>query len=290
MKKDTFSFKVKSELFENVDKITLYEILGLLFFNKRITTNNITFITENNIICSYISKLLSEGLNVIVDIREKIFSDKISYTLTVPYLNDRIYIKNLLEKKYEFKNSCEKAAFLRGAFMTYGTIVYPNHDYHLEFVSHSEMLAESLQEILKSIDQVDIKPKIIKRRNNYVVYIKGSEEIINLLTFMGATSCSMDLIQIKMLKELRNRVNRTTNFETANISKIARVSATQIDRINDIKNSIGLDTLPDDLKELAILRLNNPEMSLKDLGENMVPKLSRSGVYHRMQRLLNYKL
>ena len=293
VKEDTFSFKVKSELLKNIDDykvLEVSEILGMIFINKKTTDDEITFVTESKIVCEYISKVLSEKLNIIVDIKEKVSFKKKVYILSIPCLNDRIKIIKILKSKYDYNSINFKANFLRGAFMTFGTIIDPLIDYHLEFILWSEDLAKWFQNFIKSVKNINVNPKLIKRRNSYIIYIKGSEEIINLLTFVGATSCSMELMQIKMLKELRNNVNRTTNFETANISKIAKVSATQIEKINKIKNTVGLDKLPEELKILAVLRLEHPEMSLKDLGENITPKLSRSGVYHRMQRIMKFKV
>lgn len=293
MKENTFSFRVKSELLKNIDdykNMEISEILGMIFFNKKIDKNDITFITESKVVCEYISRALSEKMNIVVEIKEKVSFKKIVYILSIPCLNDRIKIIKILENKYDYSSTSLKANFLRGAFMTFGTIIDPLIDYHLEFILSSEDLAKWFQSFIKSIKSIKVNLRLIKRRNNYVLYIKGSEEITNLLTFIGATSCSMELMQVKMLKELRNHVNRTTNFETANISKIAKVSALQIEKINKIKNTIGLDELPDELKILAILRIKHPEMSLKDLGENMNPKLSRSGVFHRMQKIMNFKI
>lgn len=289
MKKISFSAQIKSELFENTKDIDFSEILGLFFLNKKVSLDNITFSTENNVVKSYVTKLLTESLHAVVDVKEKNLANKINYILSVPYKEDRLKIIEMLLKNEDLKNLQNKSEFLKGAFMIHGTIADPKNDYHLEFVSYSEDLAQQLKDILCSVKYIKINPKIIKRRNNYIVYVKGCEEIINLITFMGATSCSMELMQIKMIKELRNQVNRTTNFEAANISKTAKVSAEQIEKINIIKNTAGFNELPEPLKELAILRLKNPEMSLKDLGEQMTPKLSRSGVYHRMQKLLNYQ-
>lgn len=289
MEKHTFSLKVKSELINNSNSFNLSEILGLFFLNKNITEENIIFYTEHSIVCKYITELLTKNFNLKVSYAEKVLANKKLYIITIYNKEDISKIINLLDKSCVIESNYSKTAFLKGVFISYGTIANPKNGYHLEFVVYDKLLAKNLVVFLNSLKNISLNSKMIKRRNNYIVYIKDSEEIINFLTFIGASSCAMDFIQIKMLKELRNQVNRTTNFETANISKIAKVSAIQIEKINELKNTVGLNNLPDDLKKLAFFRLENPEMSLKDLGESMSPKLSRSGVYHRMQRLINYK-
>lgn len=127
---------------------------------------------------------------------------------------------------------------------------------------------------------------MISRKGDFVVYLKGSEQIADLLTYLGAQQASMELIQVKMLKEVRNYVNRTTNFTTANIGKTASAAAQHIRAIQKIERKMGLEGLPEDLRELAQLRLDNPEMSLRELGESLSEPISRSGVNHRLRRIL----
>lgn len=287
---NSFSAKTKAELFENTKNINSAEILGLLFLNKNISEENVAFFTKNHSVCSYIAKCLSESLQIIVDITEKNVYNKKMYILAVPFGKDRQKICNLLNKKHKLKKLEDIASFFKGAFMAFGAVPSPENSYRVEFFSYNFELAQSLKKLLETVYTVELSPKIAKKRKQYIIYIDGSEETTNLLTFIGATNAAMDLMQIKMLKELRNNVNRTTNFETANISKIAKISALQIDKINKIISAVGgLENLPKNLQEIAALRLKNPELSLKDLGEKMTPTLSRSGVYHRMQKLLNYK-
>lgn len=119
-----------------------------------------------------------------------------------------------------------------------------------------------------------------------MVYSKGMEQVTDVLTYLGAQSAAMELMQVKMLKEVRNQVNRRTNFETANLGKTATAAARQLLAIQKIVASTGLGELPEDLRELAELRLQNPDMSLRELGETLSPPLSRSGVNHRLQRLV----
>ena len=114
----------------------------------------------------------------------------------------------------------------------------------------------------------------------------GGDRVADLLTFLGAAGEAMELMQVKMLKEVRNNVNRKTNFETANIDKTASAAAVQMMAIERLNAECGLSSLPEDLRELALLRWQSPEMSLRELGQNLNPPLSRSGVHHRLQRLV----
>jgi hypothetical protein len=147
-------------------------------------------------------------------------------------------------------------------------------------------LARDLSGFLLDIEELNLQPGFLNRKGSFVVYVKGSERVADLLTFMGAPSAAMQLMQVKMLKEVRNNVNRKTNFETANIDKTATAAAQQVLAIEKLMKSPAYADLPEELKELALLRLRNPDMSLRELGENLSRPLSRSGVDHRLRRIL----
>ena len=168
--------------------------------------------------------------------------------------------------------------------MSCGTVTNPQKDYHLEFSINHRKLAQDLVTLLEEVEGLHLQPSITQRKGSFVVYIKDSEQIADLLTYMGAPTAAMTLMQAKMVKEVRNYVNRTTNFETANIDKTASASARQVVAIRHLQETVGLDNLPEDLREMAYLRLENPEMSLRELGEAL--SISRSGANHRIQRLM----
>ena len=160
--------------------------------------------------------------------------------------------------------------------------------YHAEFCVPYKNLAADLCKILGEVTECDFAPKTVLRSGNYIVYFKGSEQICDLLTYIGAPISAMEIMGTKAVKQVRNNINRRINGEMANIGKVASASAKQIEAIKYIKKTQGLETLPDDLREIAYLRLENPEMSLRDLGQNLNPPISRSGANHRIQRLLEY--
>ena len=144
-----------------------------------------------------------------------------------------------------------------------------------------------LLKILNSITFLYLDLKIIRRRDNFVLYIKSSDKITDFLTYIDSKNCSMEIMQIKMLKEVRNNVNRTTNFETANLSKITNSSTVQINAIKKIKSTVGLNSLPEHLKETAEIRLSNPYISLQEMTKLYKAPISKSGINHRLKKLLD---
>ena len=160
--------------------------------------------------------------------------------------------------------------------------------YHAEFCVPHKNLASDLSNILREVTECRFTPKTVLRGGNYVVYFKGSEQICDLLTYTGAPLQAMEIMGTKAVKQVRNNINRSVNGEVANIRKVASAATKQLEAINKIKRTRGLESLPDDLREIAVLRLENPEMSLRDLGANLSTPISRSGANHRMQRLMDY--
>lgn len=179
-------------------------------------------------------------------------------------------------------DACARA-YLRGAFLACGAVTDPEHDYHLEFAVPHYNLSRDLSTLLR---ELDFPAKVITRGGSYVVYIKESERIEDCLTLLGATMASLELMGVKMVKSIRNDTNRRLNFENANIDKTVQAAGTQRDALQKIEQACGLTALPEDLQDVAKLRLEHPEMSLRDLGDAL--GLSRSGVNHRLKRILQF--
>lgn len=180
------------------------------------------------------------------------------------------------------QNSCCRRAFIRGAFLSAGSMSDPEKSYHFEIVCSGEQKALQLQEIINSF-QVDAK--IVKRKKSHVVYVKEGSQIVDMLNIMEAHVALMNLENVRILKEMRNSVNRQVNCETANINKTVSAAVKQVEDINYIKRVRGLDSLPDNLKEIALLRLEYPQAALKELGTLLEPPVGKSGVNHRLRRL-----
>lgn len=185
-----------------------------------------------------------------------------------------------------------KIAYLKGAFIGCGTSSIklsqlgskmPTTGYHVEFPSKHREFLESVQEILMHFS---ISAKISMRKNTFVLYIKDSESIKDLLALLGAVSSVFDLTNEMATRELRNTINRQINCINANISKTVEASLKQVEAINLINKKIGLDSLPDDLQEVAVLRLANQQESLDELLKLSTLKLTKSGLNHRFRRIL----
>ncbi len=192
-------------------------------------------------------------------------------------LNDELP-KSLLSK------GCCKKAYLRGIYLGSGSLSAPEKSYHLELISHNDYYAKQL---MKFINQTyDLGCKVTMRKKNYIVYIKESEKIVDFLNIIGAHQTLLEYENIRILKQMRNNVNRVVNCETANLTKTADAAFEHIHAINIIEQAEGLDGLPDKLREIAEMRLENQEASLKELGELLNPPIGKSGVNHRLQKLI----
>lgn len=180
------------------------------------------------------------------------------------------------------KNSCCKRAFLRGAFLSIGSMSDPAKGYHLEFDCVDERKAKQLQEIIAAFD---IETKLILRKKYYVVYLKEGSGIVDLLNVCEAPVSLMNLENTRILKEMRNTVNRRVNCETANIAKTVNAASKQMEDIELIRTRYGLENLPDNLREMAEIRMEYPDAPLKELGSYFDPPIGKSGVNHRLRKL-----
>ena len=180
------------------------------------------------------------------------------------------------------RQNCCRRAFIRGAFLAVGSVSDPEKSYHFEIVCTVPEKARQLQELLASYD---VDAKVVLRKRHYVVYIKEGSQIVELLGLMGAHISLMQLENVRIVKEMRNSVNRKVNCETANLNKTVSAAVRQAEDIRYIQEKIGLDKLPMDLEETARLRLEHTEASLKELGDMLSPKVGKSGVNHRLRKL-----
>ena len=179
-------------------------------------------------------------------------------------------------------NACCKRAFIRGAFLAAGSISAPEKFYHYEIVCSSQKKAEQVQDAIRFFS---IDAKIVTRKKYYVVYIKEGSQIVDILNVMEAPKALMELENVRILKEMRNSVNRQVNCETANINKTVSAAVKQIEDIKYLQETVGLDSLPENLEEIARVRLENPEAPLKELGTYLSKPVGKSGVNHRLRKL-----
>lgn len=289
----SFSQDVKSELAlltDLSDCCMKAEAYGMLLFGKYYSLTRIGLLTENKNVANAYSLFCRECCTV----KPRQTKTKAgNYSLSVSSSSDITKIMTafgqskqnvtLRINRSNFEDDCCYAAFLRGVFLSCGTIADPMKNYHLEFVIPFQKLTTDFATLL---GDMGLSPKIVQRGNANVVYFKDSENIEDFLTLIGAASSSLELMGVKMMKDVRNKINRKINFETANISRTVNASMAQISAIEKIEKIKGLSWLPDQLKEIAIIRKNNPDMSLDEIKNELDVEISRSGVNHRLNKLI----
>lgn len=289
----SFSQKVKSELSlmtDLSDCCMKAEAYGMLLFGKYFSQTRIGLLTENKNVASAYSCFTK----ACADVKPRLTKTKAgNFSLSVTLSRDIEKIMHsfghskqnitLRINRANFEDDCCYASFLRGAFLSCGTIADPMKNYHLEFVIPYMKLTNDFATLL---GDMGLTPKIIERGNAYVVYFKDSENIEDFLTLIGAQSSSLELMGVKMMKDVRNKINRQINFETANISRTVNAALNQVTAIEKIEKKKGIEWLPEQLRPIAKLRLENPDMSLDEIRIALGGEISRSGVNHRLNRLI----
>ncbi|MEG0687638.1 MAG: DNA-binding protein WhiA [Hungatella sp.] len=304
----SFSSKVKDELSRQISPARhcqIAEIAAIISLCGKIEIDEndryrIRIHTENVAVARKYFTLLKKTFNIGTDvsIRRNAYLKK-SHTYSVmihrdedakkvlqatKLLNEYGEINENLSpaKNLVIQNSCCRRAFIRGAFLAAGSLSDPEKFYHFEIVCAAESKAKQLQGIMGTFE---IEAKIIVRKKYYVLYIKEGNQIVDILNVMEAPIALMELENIRILKEMRNSVNRQVNCETANINKTVSAAVKQIEDINYIKDTIGFDGLAENLEEIARIRLERPEATLKELGEELDSPVGKSGVNHRLRKL-----
>jgi len=288
----SFSSEVKSELSktENLSPCCLHaQVYGLVLF-AHFSKYNLSITTENNDVFELYLDYLKNYCSV-----NPVISDGSSKKMTAYLKTDeeksRVFEKfghslkeaTLRINRANISDECCAASFLRGVFLSCGTVTSPERGYHLEFVVPYKRLCTDL---IKFMDELNLNPKYIVRKGNHVVYFKDSESIEDILAIIGAQDASLYLMGIKIEKDVKNKVNRRLNFEISNINKTVNAAKQQVEAIRIIEEKKGLSSLPENLQKIAVLRMENPEISLKDLQMMMDEPISRSGINHRLAKLI----
>lgn len=180
------------------------------------------------------------------------------------------------------KKKCCKKAYLRGVFLGAGTVSDPEKGYHLELVCDDEIIAHALRRLMGAFS---LRAKVVRRRNQFVVYLKEADQITDFLNILGAHGQLLEFENVRVLKEVRNKTNRIVNCESANLDKTVNTAARQIESIHAIEKKAGLSVLPPKLQEAARLRLEHPEATLEELAALTDPPMKKSGIYHRLQKI-----
>ncbi|HHT35750.1 MAG TPA: DNA-binding protein WhiA [Firmicutes bacterium] len=196
-------------------------------------------------------------------------------------LRDQDYLDD--DKKVLAKNCCQRA-YVRGAFLSHGSVTNPERTYHLEIFTEKSEVAER---VLLTINSLGLSARMTGRKGDLVVYLKDGDQIVTLLNLMGAHKALLHVENVRIVKDMRNQVNRLVNCETANVDKTIKAAVAQIEAVEKIQKHMDLSELPPKMAEIARLRVENPYASLKELGEMAEPPISKSGVSYRIQQLIN---
>jgi len=289
----TFSATVKAELCNApIDKyrIELAELCGMFLFANIFSPREIRITTENADFAHRASRILKmlfgfdfdrkiqakkHSLGMVSGEKIRAIFDAFGYDVGKDHT---VHLNGAL-----VEDDLCRAAFLRGAFLSNGSIMDPANEYHLELVTSHFFLVREVKALLY---ELEINAKITQRKGNYIVYFKDSEEIEELLTRMGAPISAMDVMNAKALKELRNSINRKSNCEYANLTKTVDAAGNQLAAIALIEEKIGLEALTPQLYEVAIARRENPEATMTELCEILGGTVTKSGLNHRLRKLI----
>ncbi len=304
----SFSQDVKEELSKSCSSVRhcqIAEVAGMIGLTGRILISaqdrfSVKIQSESLYVARKYFTLLKKTFNIVPEVTIKKnngLKDSRLYIVTVNRHDDAVRIlqavkllspSNDIEEDLSIATNvvimkeCCKRAFVRGAFLAAGSVSDPNKAYHFEIVCNDENKALQLQKI---INNFEIDSKIVERKNRFVVYIKEGSAIADILNVMEAHISLMEFENIRILKDISNSVNRKVNCETANLNKTVSAAVRQIESIRIIERKKGLDYLPPQLKEMAILRVEYPDDSLKELGDKLDPKVGKSGVNHRLRKI-----
>ncbi len=303
----SFSGKIKKELarhWTDDRECQIAEIAAIVSMCGKVSIDSreqysVRVRTENFSVARKYFTLLEKTFNIVTEafVSRNKEHGNVSYTIVVRKHEDAMKVlqaSNLIDTNGEIgeefsicnnrilgRGSCRRA-FLRGAFLVSGSMSNPEKSYHIEIVCADKGKAQQIQTLINSFE---LEAKVIMRKKTFVVYLKEGSQIVDLLNVMEAPIALMEMENIRILKEMRNSVNRKVNCETANINKTVSAAVKQVEDIKYIRETIGLSELPEGLREIANLRLEYPNVSLKELGDLLNTPLGKSGVNHRLRKL-----
>lgn len=303
----SFSGNVKEELAKNISPARHCRIAELAAFIGMCGTvvinsfnySSIKIHTENLLVARKVFTLIEKTFNIKTDIsvRRNISKQTVSYAVIIRRHEDALRILQATKMLGEHQRNveelhpvsplvvqqiCCRRAFLRGAFQASGSMSDPNKSYHFEIVCASKEMAAQIRDLICGFS---MDAKIVSRKKSYVVYLKEGAQIVDILNIMEAHVSLMELENVRILKEMRNSVNRKVNCETANINKTVSAAVKQVEDITYLRDTVGFENMPEGLVEAALARLANPEATLKELGESLTPPVGKSGINHRLRKL-----
>lgn len=278
-------------------------LLGMLCFGARISGSKdgfrLKFATENPKIARTLYQLIKNDCAIKANLRVFRGPKSVVYFVTLEdtlEINDLFHTTGILKRGEDIagfttfrinpsyiSDTSEKKAFIRGAFLASGSVITPQKNCHLEFVTSHQRLCSDMEQLLT---EFDLSVKTAVRKSNYVIYFKNNSDVADILTILGAYDSLMEYHNIKILKDVRNSINRKMNCDTANMTKTIDAAFKQAQAIEKLQRLGVLDKLSEQLQEIARLRLEYKELGLKELGAMMNPPLGKSGVNHRLRKLV----
>ncbi len=293
----TFSAQIKEELctlpIKNPDAV-LAECCGMILFANSATKDKIKIITENQNIAHRASRLLKSLFGF--DFDRKIIPasamKKFNLIIDSPLKLQEIYSAFGFDYDHSptlhlnaaiVESDDARAAFCRGAFLTGGSTTDPESTYHLELVTSHNVLS---REVISLLFELNLPAKLTSRKTNNIIYFKESSHIEDFLTHIGAPLSALEFMQAKLVKDLRNNINRHVNCEVANMTKTADAAKLQLQAINSIKSANMFESLSPQLQHAANLRLDNPDLSLSELSALTDGEVGKSGLNHRLNKLI----
>ena len=291
----SFSHKVKAELCRApVQRLCCAraECYGILLYGNTFHTGEIRIITENPDFAARLPRLFQRAFNVQFDVVPEEKGGKLTFQIIEPEKLQRIIntfgydAKQMPVLHVNFgllEEECDRVAFLRGTFLAGGSVTDPEKRYHLEL---DTVHAQASREVSALLEEMGFLPRIVLRGGSSVTYFKQSEHIEDFLTTIGAPVAAMDIMTAKVDKEIKNRANRAMNCDMANVNKTINAAESQMETIENLRREGKLDTLPSQIKETALLRMANPELSLAQLAEKHDPPITKSCLNHRLRKIM----
>ncbi len=286
----SFTAELKEEILQKENKkkcCEIAELAGIVAFSSSVKSGYLKITIENRTVARRIVKLLARiaGIQAGIEVKpggsvrknDAFIISIVEYKNLMQFLD----VENFLET--QLQKDCCRRAFVKGAFLGGGSVADPKKRYHLEFVSAYEDVAKAF---VKLFGELDIKCGLVERRGRYVVYFKDCDTICDVLALGGVMNGVVEICEVKVIKDKKNEINRLINSEVANLTKVVDASVNQTKAIEKIRDSVGLETLPETLRKLAEARLQFPEDGLAQLGQRLKPPIGKSGVNHRMRKII----
>ena len=294
----SFSSAAKTEICRNLPQkhcCALAECFGILLFCNTFNADGIRIITENRDFAQQLPKLFKKAFSLDFDVLpdasglgKLVFqirqSDKIHRIMSAFGFDTKDTVSVHINLPV-IEDDCCKSAFLRGAFLSGGSVTDPGKGYHFELATTHHSVAREGYVLIQEI--MGFAPKCAKRGGGQVLYFKQSDQISDMLIYLGAPVAAMGIIEAKMEKELNNKVNRRCNCDDANTSKVVEAAQEQLAALRTLKNLGLFEHLPEKLKQAAVAREANPEASLTELAEMMEPPITKPAMNHRLKKLIS---